>query len=114
MSKISSTTEQLPASAAKALRDLGDNLALARQRRKESLRTWASRMSVSVPTLMRMEKGDPTVGMGAYATALWLMGRHAALPEVAAPALDLNALEQDIAAVRQRRLRMSRKPEVSL
>lgn len=34
---------------------LGDNLALARQRRIESLRTWAVRMSVSVPTLMRME-----------------------------------------------------------
>ena len=114
MPKTSTATVELPASAAKALRDLGENLALARQRRKESLRTWAGRMSVSVPTLMRMEKGDPSVGMGVYATALWLMGRHAALPEVAAPALDLNALEQDIEAVRQRRLRMSRKPEVTL
>jgi hypothetical protein len=47
--------------------------------------------------------------MGVYATALWLMGRHAALPEVAAPAKDLNALEQDIEAVRQRARRMSRK-----
>ena len=93
---------------------MGENLSLARQRRKESLRTWAGRMSVSVPTLMRMEKGDPSVGMGVYATALWLMGRHAALPEVAAPALDLNALEQDIEAVRQRRLRMSRKPKQEL
>lgn len=114
MPKPSNATDALPATAAKALRDLGENLSLARQRRKESLRTWAGRMSVSVPTLMRMEKGDPSVGMGVYATALWLMGRHAALPEVAAPALDLNALEQDIEAVRQRRLRMSRKPEVTL
>lgn len=68
-------------------------------------------MSVSVPTLIRMKKGDPSVGMGVYATALWLMGRHASLPEVAAPALDLNALEQDIEAVRQRNRRLSRKPE---
>jgi len=52
---------------------LGENLALARQRRKESLRAWASRMAVYVPTLIRMEKGDPPVGMGVYATALWLM-----------------------------------------
>jgi len=36
------------------------------------------------------------------------------VPEVAAPALDLNALEQDIAAVRQRSLRMSRKPKQEL
>ena len=112
MPKPSDAADQLPASAAKALRDLGENLALARQRRKESLRAWASRMAVSVPTLIRMEKGDPSVGMGVYATALWLMGRHAALPELAAPAQDLNALEQDIEAVRQRGRRMSRKPEV--
>jgi hypothetical protein len=114
MPKPSLASDQLPASAAKALRDLGENLALARQRRKESLRAWASRMAVSVPTLIRMEKGDPSVGMGVYATALWLMGRHAALPDVAAPALDLNALEQDIEAVRQRGKRLSRKQEQAL
>jgi hypothetical protein len=114
MSKPAHATEILPAAVARALKDLGENLALARQRRKESQRTWASRLSVSVPTLIRMEKGDPSVGMGVYATALWLMGRHAALPEMAAPAQDLNALEQDIEAVRQRSKRLSRKPEPSL
>jgi hypothetical protein len=39
------------------------------------------------------------------------MGRHAALPEVAAPEHDATALAQDIEAVRQRGRRMSRKPE---
>lgn len=112
MPKPSLAANHLPASAAKALADLGGNLALARQRRKESLRAWASRMAVSVPTLIRMEKGDPSVGMGVYATALWLMGRHAALPEMAAPVHDTNALEQDIEAVRQRGRRQSRKPGV--
>lgn len=111
MSKPAQATEMLPAAVARALKDLGENLALARQRRNESQRAWASRLSVSVPTLIRMEKGDPSVGMGVYATALWLMGRHAALPEVAAPAQDLNALEQDIEAVRQRSKRLSRKPK---
>ena len=111
MSKPAQATEILPAAVARALKDLGENLSLARQRRNESQRAWASRLSVSVPTLIRMEKGDPSVGMGVYATALWLMGRHAALPEVAAPAQDLNALEQDIEAVRQRSKRLSRKPK---
>ena len=55
MSKPAQTTEILPAAVARALKDLGENLALARQRRKESQRTWASRLSVSVPTLIRME-----------------------------------------------------------
>jgi len=56
------------------------------------LRASANRMAVSVPTLIRMEKGDPSVGMGGYATAL---------PEVAAPVHDVNALKQDIEGVRQ-------------
>lgn len=73
MSKPAAAAEYLPAAVDRALKDLGVNLALARQRRKESHRTWASRLSVSVPTLIRMEKGDPAVGMGVYATALWLM-----------------------------------------
>ena len=110
MSKPAAAAELLPAAVDRALKDLGANLALARQRRKESQRAWATRLSVSVPTLIRMEKGDPSVGMGVYATALWLMGRHAALAEVADPAHDLNALEQDIEAVRQRGRRLSRKP----
>ena len=114
MSKPAAAAEFLPAAVERALKDLGANLALARQRRKESQRTWASRLSVSVPTLIRMEKGDPSVGMGVYATALWLMGRHAALAEVAAPEHDRNALEQDIEAVRQRGRRLSRKPEEAL
>jgi transcriptional regulator with XRE-family HTH domain len=114
MSKPAAAAEILPAVVVRALKDLGANLALARQRRKESQRTWASRLAVSVPTLIRMERGDPSVGMGVYATALWLMGRHTALPEVAAPEHDLNALEQDIDAVRQRSRRLSRKPEQAL
>ena len=110
MPKPAAAAEFLPAAVDRALKDLGANLALARQRRKESQRSWATRLSVSVPTLIRMERGDPSVGMGVYATALWLMGRHTALPEVAAPAQDLNALEQDIEAVRQRGRRLSRQP----
>lgn len=109
MPKPSLASDLLPASAAKALRDLGDNLALARQRRNESLRAWASRLSVSVPTLMRMEQGDPSVGMGVYAMALWLIGKHQGLADIAAPENDLMALEQDIQAVKARRERQKRK-----
>jgi hypothetical protein len=76
----------LPPTVAQALRGLGENLALARVRRRESQRAWAKRLGVSVPTLIRMEHGDPGVGAGIYATALWLMGRANALPELAAPA----------------------------
>jgi DNA-binding XRE family transcriptional regulator len=103
MPKSSTVADSLPPVAASALRQLGENLAIARSRRKESQRAWAQRIGVSIPTLIRLEKGDPTVSMGAYASALWLMGRVQALADLAAPAADLGALERDVRQARRRR-----------
>lgn len=93
----------LPPAVAQAMRALGENLAVARVRRRESQRAWAKRLGISVPTLIRMERGDAGVGAGIYATALWLMGRVSALPELAAPAHDRGALESDVRAAMKRR-----------
>lgn len=93
----------IPPAAAQALRTLGENLAIARTRRRESQRAWAKRLGVSVPTLIRLERGDPGVGAGIYATALWLMGTVSGLPELAAPAADRGALEGDVRQALQRR-----------
>jgi hypothetical protein len=90
--------QQLPPATLSALETLGAHLAVARLRRKESLLSWASRMGVSVPTLMRMESGAPGVGIGIYATALWLIGRDGALADLASPEHDRGALEQDVRA----------------
>ena len=88
---------------AQALRSLGENLAIARLRRRESQREWAGRLGCSVPTLIRLERGDPAVGVGLYATALWLIGRAGRLPELAAPAEDRGALEGDVREALERR-----------
>lgn len=93
----------LPPAAAQALRQLGENLAIARVRRRETQRAWAKRIGVSIPTLIRLEHGDPGVGIGIVATALWMMGRAQALPEVADPAKDLGALEREVRAAARRR-----------
>jgi transcriptional regulator with XRE-family HTH domain len=103
MPKSSQALEVLPPAAAAALRALGENLAIARVRRRESQRAWAKRLGVSVPTLIRLERGDPGVGAGIYATALWLMGRVSALPGLAAPSEDRGALESDVREAVQRR-----------
>ena len=106
MPKSSQALQVMPPAAAQALRSLGENLAIARVRRRESQRAWAKRLGVSVPTLIRMERGDPGVGAGIYATALWLMGRVSALPGLAAPGEDRGALESDVRdAVRRRSAR---------
>jgi hypothetical protein len=93
----------MPPAAAQALRALGEDLAIARGRRHESQRNWAKRLGVSVPTLIRMERGDPGVGAGIYATALWLIGRSAALAALAAPGSDRGALESDVRKAVDRR-----------
>lgn len=62
-------------------------------------------MDTSVPTLSAMEKGDPRVGMGVYATALWLVGRDGALRDLADPEKDVRALAQQISAIPSDNLR---------
>lgn len=93
MPRQSTALSALPPPVASALRALGENLAIARVRRKEPQRAWARRLGISVPTLIRMERGDPGVGMGIYATALWLMGRVQAIVAAADPGSDRGALE---------------------
>jgi hypothetical protein len=106
MSKPSEAAASLPPQAKRALAKLGEDLKIARERRGESLRSWATRAHVSVPTLQRMEAGDPTVGMGVYATVLWLLGRAPSLAQLADPQADIQALSLDI----ERSSRTRRRP----
>jgi len=96
MPKTARAILQMPPATVAAIEKLGADLAVARLRRKESLKTWAQRMGVSVPTLQRLEAGDPGVGIGIVATALWLIQRDGALAQLASPELDQGAIELDI------------------
>lgn len=96
MPKTARALQQLPPATQATLEKLGADLAVARLRRKESLKTWASRMGVSVPTLQRLEAGDPGVGIGIVATALWLIQRDSELGNLAAPEHDRGAIEMDV------------------
>lgn len=115
MPKNSQALLTIPPAAVQALRGLGENLAIARIRRHESQRVWAKRLGISVPTLIRMERGDPGVGAGIYATALWLMGTVNGLAELAAPGADRGALESDVrSAVKRRAVRSATSVEANL
>jgi hypothetical protein len=96
MPKTARALQQLPPATLAALEKLGADLAVARLRRKESLRIWAGRMGVTVPTLQRLEAGDPSVSIGIVATALWLIQRDAELGNLAAPEHDRGAIERDV------------------
>lgn len=96
MSKNARAIQQLPPATLGALQKLGADLAVARLRRKESLRTWAKRLGVSLSTLQRLEAGDPTVSIGIIASALWLINRDGELGNLAAPEHDQGALELNV------------------
>jgi transcriptional regulator with XRE-family HTH domain len=96
MPKTARALEQLPPATAGAIEKLGADLAVARLRRKESLRSWAKRLGVTVSTLQRLESGDPSVGIGIIATALWLIKRDGELANLATPEHDRGALEMDV------------------
>jgi hypothetical protein len=98
MPKTARALLQLPPATSAAIEKLGADLAVARLRRRESLKTWAGRMGVSVPTLQRLEAGDPSVGIGIVATALWLISRDGELRNLAAPEHDRGAIEVDVQA----------------
>ncbi len=108
MSKSNTHHEWLPPRVLVALRELGANLAISRVRRKESLRAWAKRIGVSVRTVQRLEDGDPGVGVGVYAAAIWLIGRADALPALADPSLDQGAHELNVREARERLSRVQR------
>jgi len=60
--------------AQKLLNDLGENIKLARLRRKLSAEQVAERAGISRSTLWQIEKGKPSVAMGAYFQVLFIMG----------------------------------------
>lgn len=64
----------LPRKVQKNLELMGEQIKLARKRRKLSLAKLAERAQCTQLTLMRVEKGLPTVSIGIYARVLYALG----------------------------------------
>jgi transcriptional regulator with XRE-family HTH domain len=63
---------------------LGENLKLARLRRRLSAELLAQRAGISRATLHKVEKGDPTVAMGSYFMVLNVLGLEQEIEHLAA------------------------------
>jgi transcriptional regulator with XRE-family HTH domain len=85
----------LPLPVVRVLRKLGHDLALARRKRGISTADMASRLFVSRDTLWRLEKGDPSVSLGAFVTAAFVLQLHERLANLASPETDALALSLD-------------------
>lgn len=64
----------LPSPLKKNLAMLGEQIKLARLRRKLSLAKLSERAGCSELTLIRIEKGNPSVAIGTYARVLYGLG----------------------------------------
>jgi len=60
-------------SSTRILESLGENIRLARLRRKLPMEKVAERAGLSRSTLIKIEKGDPGVAMGNYLQALFVL-----------------------------------------
>ena len=70
----SSVQDILPLRVRRSLVKLGEDLSIARRKRELSVASMTERIGVSKSTYARMEKGDPSVTLGAYAMALFVLG----------------------------------------
>lgn len=70
--------------AQKTVTVLGENIKLARLRRKYSTQQVAERANISRPTLVSIEKGNPNVTIGAYVKVLSVLGLENDILNVAA------------------------------
>ena len=70
-------------SVSKILTGFGENIKLARLRRKLSAEQVAERANISRPTLLSIEKGVPGVSIGSYAQVLFVLNLEKDLLKVA-------------------------------
>jgi transcriptional regulator with XRE-family HTH domain len=100
----------LPIPVTRALRKLGHDIKDARRRRRIPMAIAAQRASISKPTLIKVERGDPTVSIASYATILFVLGMADRLGELAAPKNDPVGLQLEEEHLPQR-IRGTRKAE---
>lgn len=76
-------TSILLPTADKIMKEFGNNIKLARLRRKLSVEQIAERAGISRTTLWLVEKGAPSVAMGTYVQVLFVLGLEKDLLKIA-------------------------------
>jgi DNA-binding XRE family transcriptional regulator len=83
-----SVLDVLPPRVRRSLQKLGADLATARRKRNLTVLMMAERLAVAKTTYLKVEKGDPSVSMGVYAMALFVLGFGDALADIVDPRRD--------------------------
>jgi len=80
--------KSIPLSVEKALKQVGENIRIARKRRSWTIEEMASKMFVSRQTLAKLENGDPSTGLTVLTSALWVLGLDGELADLGSPEKD--------------------------
>ena len=97
----------LPLPVRRALRKLGTDMGAARKRRRITMALMAERALTTRQTISRIERGDATVSMGFYASALFVLGMTERLADLVDARVDPFVLDLDEERMPQR-VRLSR------
>ena len=108
--RMSRSSVVLPEPVKRALRKLGQDIKDARRRRRIPVSIAAERASVSKNTLLNIEKGDPGVAIGLYATVLFVLGMVDRLADIADLKDDVLGLQLEEEQL-PRRIRIATKPK---
>ena len=84
----SSAQDSLPPAVRRSLGKLGADIATARRKRNLTAEMMAERVGTAKSTYLKVEKGAPSVSMGIYAMALFVLGLGDAVGDVVDPRRD--------------------------
>lgn len=105
------TADILPAPVRRSLAAMGRGLSVARRRRLLTADMMAERIGVGRQTYRRVEQGDPTVAMGTYVMAFYVLGLDwRVLEHAVEPRADVMGTDLAVAAL-PKRVRPKRTPQ---
>jgi transcriptional regulator with XRE-family HTH domain len=93
----------------RSLVKLGRDLSVARRKRRITQAIMAERIGVAIATYLRIERGDPTVGVAAYAMALFVLGLGTPFADLVDAARDDQGLVLDAERL-PKRVRVRKSP----
>ncbi|MBL8670746.1 MAG: helix-turn-helix transcriptional regulator [Alphaproteobacteria bacterium] len=105
----SAVEDILPNKVKRSLSKLGADIAIARKKRSLTVKMMAERLGVAKSTYLRIEKGSPTVAMGAYAMTFFVLGFGNVLGEILDQSRDDQGLLLDVQRL-PKRVRIPKTP----
>ena len=108
----SAVGDVLPTKLRRGLKKLGEDIGVARRKRRLTVAMMAERVGVARSTYLRAEKGDPKVAFGVYAMVLFVLGFGDAISDLIDPRKDDQGLLLDVERI-PKRIRARKTPTSS-